>query len=209
MTERHMPRPKWEEIVARVGPTVDLINKSLQIVALLIGGIWAAWTWNQLNAPGLETGLSTNSDGRIRWDADAGACSIAIVYGIANNGLNAIHVTRVHYRIMSAPVERLQGSEKIRVISTIVPQDAKVLVEANYSDDFLLHVYPPKSQSTEGLNLLVVPPAPGEEYWFDISAYGNKSDGPELRLGLNGGVLEGCKRPVAALTPGLLQTPIN
>ena len=37
--------------------TVDLTSKLLQVLALLVGGTWAAWTWFQLNGPSLNAGL--------------------------------------------------------------------------------------------------------------------------------------------------------
>jgi hypothetical protein len=174
---------------ARVTPHVELGNKALQILAIIVAGIWAGWTWLQTTAPGLGTGITTSAEVKTPWNPLVNSCDVEILLSVENIGSRNVTVARTHYEITKAPRPALSSTETFKVVN-YPPSGAKTLIEGTLTPAATLsHVYPPKGKSSQTFNFLLSADEP-EEVWFSFEFL----DESGSRLGDQYGAIETCKR---------------
>jgi hypothetical protein len=181
--------PSW---TARVTPHVELANKSMQILAIIVAGIWAGWTWLQTIAPGLGTGVLVSAEVKAPWDPLFNACAAEVFVSVENVGTRNVTVARTKYEIKKAPRPMLGPSDNFKLVKN-PPSDAKTLASGELNPSkTLAHVYPPKGKSSQSLDFLISPDET-EEIWFSVELL----DGTGNALGDQYGAIEPCKRPTA------------
>ena len=179
--------PTW---ITRVTPYLEVVSKSLQVVALLAGGAWALWTWNQTSAPGLGTGIQVSGDAKRTWSEASQACVGELTVSAENIGQKNITVARAEYELVKAAPARLGATEKFKVVGTL-PSESALLAKGEFSDNFVVHTYPPKVKSQQTL-VFLLSPEQKDEVWYRVELFDKKNES----LGNNFGALDACEREV-------------
>ena len=152
---------------------VDTTNKAVQIVALLVAGNWALWTWSQATAPSLKTGVTVFGDvGSFSWDASSNACEGDIGITIENLGQRNIVVKCVKYEVFEAKPIRLESNEAVKVVEK--PESIKSLKTGTL--ELLAGAYAPKVKDSWSFPVFMSADIKGE-LWVKVEAFdrANKS----------------------------------
>jgi hypothetical protein len=147
---------------------VDIINKIVQTVAIVIAGVWALWTWSKTTAPGLQTGLNVNGNiGEFSWRDSWNACVGSVNVRLENIGERNIVVAHVDYKIFEATPTRLEAGEKIKVpVNAAEPR--YILAEGRLA--FLNGSYPPKVTRDWNVPVLLSRDIT-KQLWFKVEAF--------------------------------------
>ena len=177
--------PAW---IKRFSPYLEVVNTTLQIVALIAGGAWALWTWNQTSAPGLGTRLQVSGDLKRTWSEASQACVGELTVSAENIGQRNITVARAEYELVKAAPARLGATEKFKLIGTL-PAESELLAKGEFSSNFVVHTYPPKVTSQQTL-VFLLSAEQKEEVWYRVELF--DADGESL--GNQFGAIDACER---------------
>jgi hypothetical protein len=144
-------------------------NQGLQIVALIVAGLWALWTWNQATAPALKTGLNLSGEVDSSWDASSNACQGDVTVTIENLGQRNIVVSRVEYHLLKAEPPRLASNEAVKVVGTL-PKSTELVEKGDLDPRFLGGGYAPKVRHSQTL-ITIFRPDIKEQLWFKFEAF--------------------------------------
>ena len=185
------PPPKSPIWITRVTPFLEVVSKSLQIVALLVGGAWALWTWEQTSAPGLGTGIQVAGGATRTWSEASQACVGELTVYVENIGQKNISVARAEYELVRAAPTRLGTGEKFKVVGTTQPTESVPLAKGEFSNSFVVHMYPPKVTSHQTLAFLFSPDQK-DDVWYRVELFGLMNES----LGSSIGAIDACEREV-------------
>lgn len=177
-------------LAARASTPIDVANKSLQMVALLVAGIWAYWTWQQATEPGLGTGIAVASQPKTTWNDQLKYCTAQVLVEVENIGTRNVQVAKANYEIFKAPRRFLNPGESFKFLK--YPPEGKTNLSMGQLTPIgtLVHVYPPKAKSSQSLDFLL-----GPEEIDDVFFSVELLDGKGKRLGDQYGGFEPCIKP--------------
>lgn len=115
---------KFVQPPSNIHTWVDTANKLVQIVAVLVAGIWTWSVFSRTNAPGLEAKLNVRSE--LSWSdtADKDVCSAGFHVWAKNDGERAFEIDKVS---VTAEIVDLEGLPKPPESGEPVPIDLKFI----------------------------------------------------------------------------------
>ena len=94
---------------------LDTASKSLQIVAILVAGVWGWWTWQQTTAPTLAAALNVVTTSTTTWREAIQACDGILNLEIENPTSSRIQILNAPYVFKSTTNAKFAGWQRLRV----------------------------------------------------------------------------------------------
>jgi hypothetical protein len=88
---------------------LTIVNQGLQVIAILIAGVWGGWTWYEMNGDSLKTGINIDFSNTKRWIPALEACSYEILMEVSNKGKKTVSFGHEELQLYVSPLISLDG----------------------------------------------------------------------------------------------------
>jgi hypothetical protein len=143
-----------------IGYLVQLVNHILQILALIVAGVWGVWTWYRSTEPAIRENVQCEVAQEVEWRQLSEACAVTFRVTVKNLGLDTANIYQANYGIFSLPTSvtsaRLAPNEQIKVLDQD-PQHSELL--AKYDLKHLSGSYDPHTDRKTDIAVLFRPSA--------------------------------------------------
>ena len=163
----------------------DIINKMVQIVALVLAGVWAIHTWYEKDFAARYTGLQPSIESYARWSPAFNGCFGAFRVTLENIGVKNKDALSVSYTVTPVKVSALSGGQ----VSKVDPPTEPVGDPATGDIKTLVGTYAPKEKRFQDIPVVFAP----KSSQLQVLSVSVQDERTEL-MTTNALMLEDCKK---------------
>jgi hypothetical protein len=174
-----------ESVLERRSKRVEIAKNVFEIVALLIGGVWALFFFVLKDVPSLnkefrgEGTLHIDSFGLGLYKSDTALhqkCDLKYKIGLKNIGSNSLFIDYIDTRIWLLPLSKVDSIEHYLDFNSVIWRGRDTLSSLRHVNNTLVGFYPPETEAIEDFDF-VVPINEDSAVLIDYTAHGHGKKG--------------------------------